>query len=200
MNGRFTFPGICLKWMSGIRLSRRSTFIMTLSDQDILRTLMKSRGRISAAAWMVVRDPHAAEDIFQNVAFKAIEKNVTFPAEGALLSWAFITARREGIDWLRRYRKGTAVLDASTLELFERDWLSETAQWGDARMEALRKCLTSMPEKSRRLLRLRYFEGHNCKDIADKLGAELNAIYKRLSRLHQGLKECIELRLNEAES
>ena len=118
---------------------------MALKETYILRTLMKSRGRISAGSWMCVRDPHAAEDSGQNWVFKAIEKNCTFPCEGALLSWAFITARREGIDWLRRYRKGPPVLDASTLELFERDWLSETAQWGESRIAALRNSLTSLP-------------------------------------------------------
>ena len=56
-----------------------------------------------------------------------------------------------------------------------------------------------MPEKSRRLLRLRYFEGYACKEVADTIRAGLGAIYKRLSRLHQALKECVELRLNEAE-
>jgi len=45
---------------------------MTISEQDILRTLMKSRDRIAAAAWIVVRDAHATEDIFQNVALKAL--------------------------------------------------------------------------------------------------------------------------------
>ena len=78
---------------------------MTISEQDILRTLLKSRDRIVAAAWVVVRDVHAAEDIFQNVALKALTKEVSFDAEGILLSWAFITARREGIDWLRGHRK-----------------------------------------------------------------------------------------------
>ncbi len=47
---------------------------MKLSEQDILRIVMKSRDRIAAAAWMVVRDAHAAEDIFQNVALKALKQ------------------------------------------------------------------------------------------------------------------------------
>jgi len=91
--------------MSGFVSVNRYTFKMTISEQDILRTLMKSRDRIAAAAWVVVRDAHAAEDIFQNVALKALTKEISFEAEGAVLSWAFITARREGIDWLRRHRK-----------------------------------------------------------------------------------------------
>ena len=79
--------------MSGFAGVIRYTLSMNLSEQDILRIVMKSRDRIAAAAWVVVRDAHAAEDIFQNVALKALKQGIDFPAEGALLSWAFITAR-----------------------------------------------------------------------------------------------------------
>ena len=184
--------------MSGFASVKRFTCKMTLSEQDILRTLMKSRDRIGAAAWVVVRDAHAAEDIFQNVALKALTKEVRFEAEGAVLSWAFITARREGIDWLRRHRRELTGLDSEILDLLEQDWLGETVHRGEARTEALRACLKSLPEKSSRLLRLRYFEGNNCGEVATKLGTGLNAIYKRLSRLHRGLKECVELRLDKS--
>jgi RNA polymerase sigma-70 factor (ECF subfamily) len=173
---------------------------MALSEQDILRTLMTSRDRISAAAWVVVRDTHAAEDIFQNVVLKALTKEVCFEAEGAVLSWGFITARREGIDWLRRHRRELTGLDSEVLELLEQDWLGETAGHGGLRTEALHACLSSLPERSSRLLRLRYFEGHSCGEVARQLEMGINAVYKRLSRLHQGLKECIELRLTESEA
>ena len=159
---------------------------------------MSQRDRVSAAAWLVVRDAHTAEDIFQNVALKAMSKPICLETDGALLSWAFITARREGIDWLRRRQHEPSVLDAEILDLLEREWLSEPSRVADARLEALRLCLNSMPEKSRRLLRLRYFEGYACKDVANKLGAGLDAIYKRLSRMHLGLKACIEQRLETA--
>jgi DNA-directed RNA polymerase specialized sigma24 family protein len=36
---------------------------------------------------------HAAEGIVQKVALKAMTREVSFESEGALLSWAFITAR-----------------------------------------------------------------------------------------------------------
>ncbi len=37
---------------------------MALVEAEILQALMKARTRLSAAAWLVVRDTHAAEDIF----------------------------------------------------------------------------------------------------------------------------------------
>jgi len=78
--------------------------------------------------------------------------------------------------------------------------LSEPAQHGELRMEALRTCLQTLPTKSNQLLHLRYFEGHKCGEVAEKLGMGLDAVYKRLSRVHQGLKNCIELRLQKLEA
>jgi RNA polymerase sigma-70 factor, ECF subfamily len=173
---------------------------MTLSEQDILSILMKSRDRIAAAAWVVIRDVHAAEDIFQNVVLKALKQENDFPAEGAVLSWAFITARREGIDWLRRHRRELTGLDTEILELLEQDWLREPARLGEIRIEALHACLKTLPAKSSQLLCLRYFEGKTCGEVAEKLGMGLDAVYKRLSRVHQGLKKCVELRLNKLEA
>ncbi len=172
---------------------------MALLEQNILRILMKSRDRIAAAAWVVVRDPQAAEDIFQNVAIKAMTKEVSFDAEGAVLSWAFITARREAIDWLRRHRNESPTLDIKIIEVIEREWLTESKQ-EDSRTETLRTCLQELPPKSADLLRLRYFDGFACGVIAERLGTGLDTVYKRLSRLHQALKQCVEVRLAEAKA
>jgi RNA polymerase sigma-70 factor (ECF subfamily) len=168
---------------------------MTLSEHEVLQPLMQARVRISAAAWLMVRNTHAAEDIFQNVAVKAMTRDLSFDDRSALLSWAFITARREGIDWLRRHRRETSGLDPEIMELLEQEWQSAGAQPEGSKMDALRECFESLPADSRRLLKLRYFDGHNCEEVARSLGIGLNAIYKRISRLHEDLKACIEGKL-----
>ena len=71
---------------------------MPLDHETILRHLFAARQRLSAVAWLIVRDAHAAEDIFQNVALKSVTKEVSFEHEGALLSWATVSAKREAID------------------------------------------------------------------------------------------------------
>lgn len=165
---------------------------MTLTEQDILQCLMKNRIRVSAAAWVVVHDTHAAEDIFQNVALKAMTREVSFETESALLSWAFICARREGIDWLRRHRREALCLESDILELLENEWQGQAAAPAGNRVDALQDCLASAPESARRLLKLRYFDGCSCEEVAEQMGIGLNAIYKRVSRLHESLKQCIE--------
>jgi len=168
---------------------------MLLDQETILRSLFDARLRLTAAAWMIVRDAQAAEDIFQNTALKALTKGATFEHEGALLSWATISARREGIDSLRKRRPETLGLDADVLDLLDKDLQKQPAHTEGCRMEALHECLDAVPANSRRLLELRYFEGRSCQEVAESVGGGLNAIYQRLSRLHRQLKGCIEKRL-----
>jgi RNA polymerase sigma-70 factor (ECF subfamily) len=165
-----------------------------LTEESILQTLLQARMRLSAAVWLMVRDTHAAEDIFQNVTLKAMSSRATFASESSLLSWAFITARREGIDWLRRHRRETIGLEDGVLDLLDREWQAEIPA-GSARSDALADCLAAVPESARRLLRLRYFEGHNCEEVAERLGLGLDAVYQRLSRLHRQLRQCVEGKL-----
>lgn len=167
---------------------------MPLAEADILQALMQARPRLSAAVWLVVRDPHAAEDIFQNIAVKAMTGHASFPTEAALLSWAFITGRREGIDWLRRHQRESTGLADDVLDLLEREW-QEPDRASGARLEALNECLEALPEAARQMLRLRYFEGHGCEEVAQRMNLGLDAVYKRLSRLHQALRQCVEGRL-----
>ena len=84
--------------------------------------------------------------------------------------------------------------------MLEHEWQSEPSPPTGERIEALQDCLEAAPESSRRLLKLRYFEGYSCEEVAEQMGIGLNAIYKRVSRLHESLKECIEGKLRNAES
>lgn len=168
---------------------------MKLSEEQVLQSLMRWRSRVSAVAWMVVRDAHAAEDIFQNVALKAMTRGALFDSEAALMSWAVITARREGIDWLRRHHRESFCLDEDILDLLEREIQTAGALCGGERVEALESCLETVPEASRRMLRLRYFDGFSCQQVAEEMGIGLDAVYKRISRLHEALRECIQAKL-----
>ncbi len=170
---------------------------MAMTEQEARQALMRSRARVSAAAWLVVRDTHAAEDIFQNVALKAMTRNVVFNSESALMSWAFITARHEGIDWLRKHSRESLCLDPEILDILEGEWQTDSALPSGARVEALQSCLESAPADARRLLKLRYFDGFSCEEVASQMGLGLNAIYKRVSRLHEALKICVERKLGE---
>ena len=91
-----------------------------LDEYQIMKCLMDWRPRLLAAAWSVTRDGFAAEDIFQNVALKSITRRVVFRAEAALVSWAYVATRREGIDWLDLHAEQAGAGDGSA----RNGWLS----------------------------------------------------------------------------
>ncbi|MCM8538575.1 MAG: RNA polymerase sigma factor [Lentisphaeraceae bacterium] len=168
---------------------------MNLTDEDILSVLMKTREKLSATIYLIIRDAQLAEDIFQNVTLKALTKGATFASEDYLLSWSFITAKREAIDWQRKHKKEHTGINAVVLEIMENEWLQRSKAQNNQQMDALRDCLESVPEKSRELLKLRYFEGHSCGEVGRIIGVGLDAVYKRLSRLHKNIKSCMECKL-----
>ena len=168
---------------------------MPLSEKEILRFLMQSRERISAAAWLVVKDAHVAEDIFQNTVLKAVTKDVSFEAEAALFSWAFITARRDSLNWIRKHRRESVGIDEDILTLIHQDWQNDHLNPKGNRFELLRDCMEELPQKSEKILRLRYFEGLSCGEIADSISITLDAVYKRISRIQNSLRKCVELKM-----
>jgi len=168
---------------------------MSLDDQKILQTLVQWRSRISASAWIVVRNTHTAEDIYQNVVLKAMTRQILFESEAAVLSWAFVTARREGIDWLHRHRRQVTIQDLSWLGLLDEDFSSHLDRSEGARLEALQSCLNMVSGDARWMLNLRYVDNLDCDTIAAQMHLSLAAVYKRLSRLHRNLKECVERRM-----
>jgi RNA polymerase sigma-70 factor (ECF subfamily) len=165
-----------------------------LDHETILKHLFEARQRLNAAAWLIVRDAQATEDLFQNVALKSVTKNVSFEHEGALLSWAMVSIKREAIDWLRKRKPETLGLEPELFDLISEEWPTHSQPEG-RRMEALRECLESVPERSRQLLHLRYFDGHSCDEVAQRVGASVDAVYQRLSRLHRQLKQCVDQKL-----
>jgi RNA polymerase sigma-70 factor (ECF subfamily) len=168
---------------------------MPLSEKEILRFLMQSRERISAAAWLVVKDAHVAEDIFQNTVLKAVTKDVSFQAEAALFSWAFITARRDSLNWFRKHGRESVGIDEDILTLIHQDWQNDHLNPKGNRFELLRDCMEELPQKSEKILRLRYFEGLSCGEVADSISITLDAVYKRISRIQNSLRKCVELKM-----
>jgi RNA polymerase sigma-70 factor (ECF subfamily) len=168
---------------------------MPLDDPTVISTIMHWRQKLTAAAWLVTHDRHAADDIFQTIVLKAITTGGTFEAEAAVVSWSFVTCRNASIDWLRRRKRETAVMEADTIARLHEEWATSGRQQEDRRAEALEECLGDVPEQARLLVRLRYTDGLACGDVAERLGINLDAVYKRLSRLHLTLRQCVEGKL-----
>jgi RNA polymerase sigma-70 factor, ECF subfamily len=168
-----------------------------MHTDQIVATLFAHRGRLSAAIWLIVRDVHLTEDVFQEVAIKASSQLNEFQNVSHLLSWSHVCARNVAFNLLRSRKKHMASLDESILLQLEAEWTNEGVAV-DQRIDALQECLSALPQDSRDVLTLRYAEGRSCQEVAVRLGLKLDATYQRISRLHLALRQCVERKFSNA--
>ncbi len=171
---------------------------MELEADTIVQVLLRERLRITAQAAAVIRDVHAADDIFQQVVLAVLEVRTRFHDTDHLKAWAFRAARCRALDVARS--RQMQMLPAEVLDLLESRWTDSPLLANTDRGEALHRCLAQLPVAARELLRLKYADGLTASVIADETHRTENAIHQNLCRIHRSLRECVEKELAGAES
>src|SRR5262245_55652505 len=109
---------------------------MTLEPDAIVQVLLRERLRVTALAASIVRDGHAADDIFQQVVLAALESRAQFHDGGHVLAWSLRAARHRAVDLARK--RQLRPLPDEVLDLLE----APSAELAGAdRTEALHQCL-----------------------------------------------------------
>jgi len=167
-------------------------------QEEFLKLFLKHQADIKAFVGSVLRDRHAREDVFQEVALILWREYDRYDPGRSFGAWARgIAAKRMMQQWEKSNRVPIpfspdaiqAVVDA-----FDR-----TETIASARADALERCLEKLPEKSRRLLALRYEQSLKLNEIAERVNASLDAVHKALSRIRARLQQCVERRLLAAQ-
>jgi RNA polymerase sigma-70 factor (ECF subfamily) len=90
----------------------------------------------------------------------------------------------------------TEVLIASSSASDEDE--DEMGDLGLVRLNALKECVKSLPEKSLRLLKSRYEDDHSAQDIAEEFSMNPPAVRKALERMRTALRDCMEEKMRMA--
>jgi len=170
---------------------------MDLEPDTIVQVLLRERLRVTALAVAVVRDVHAADDIFQQVVLSALEAAPRFRDVDHVLAWSFRAARHRALD-LARHRRLQS-LPEEVLDLLESRCVDESLSTETDRGEALHRCLARLASPARELLQMRYVDGLSATTIADRQHRTTGAVYQKLCRIHRALRECVEHDLAERE-
>jgi RNA polymerase sigma-70 factor, ECF subfamily len=170
---------------------------MGLDKNAVVQLLLRERVRISASVLAMLRDVHAADDVFQQVVLQALQSREQFREPEHVIAWAFRAARHRAIDLVQK--RGAGRLDEGVLDLLEEQWVAVPVDGLSPRVEALQRCLDKLPPPAQRLLQLRYEDGLRCSAVAQQLGRTVDAIYQNLSRIHRQLRQCVERQLKGAD-
>jgi len=147
----------------------------------------------------MVRDPHAAEDVFQDTWFRAV-RGLEGYRQDRLLSWLFRIARNRVID-LSRKRKPDLSLqqplghdaDAATLETFLPASGPNPAQGSGNRemAERIRAAVEALPPDQREVFLLRTEADMPFKDIALLQEVSINTALARMQYALRRLREAL---------
>jgi RNA polymerase sigma-70 factor (ECF subfamily) len=147
----------------------------------------------------MVRDPHAAEDVFQDTWFRAV-RGLHRYRQDRLLSWLFRIARNRVIDLTRKHKPDLSLqqplghdADAATLETFlPAKGPSPAADSGNHELAVrIRDAVDALPEDQREVFLLRTEADMPFKDIAVLQDVSINTALARMQYALRRLREAL---------
>lgn len=130
------------------------------------------------------------EDVVQETSSIMWSKFDEFEEGTDFAAWAIRIAHFRILCLRKKNSKKALSLSGPAVEAIVEDVLSSTEP-EDCRLDALRRCLTKLPDGDRQILGLRYEPGATAKTVAVRIGQNVNTFYKNLSRIHVLLLHCI---------
>jgi RNA polymerase sigma-70 factor (ECF subfamily) len=164
-------------------------------DQDrFLRHWTLAQSSLAGYVAAVMADPHAADDVLQNIAVAALRRFPDYDPSRPFVAWAMGIAKIEILTHRRDRARAAVRFQAATVEALAEVW-EELLPDADLRRDALGECLGRITGRNRTLVALRYEQERPLDEIAATLRMTSIAVRVALSRLRGSLHACIERRL-----
>ncbi len=164
------------------------------SRDDFLRMFLEHEADLRAFIGSLVRDRHARDDVFQEVAVTLWQQTAEYDPRRSFGAWASGIAANKILQRRHQDRRFPAVFSPETIEAVLKAF-DRTEETAPSRREALEEWLKRLPDEPRRLLTLRYEEGLGVEEISSRLNRTLDVVYRALSRIRAALEQCIRRRL-----
>lgn len=163
---------------------------------EVLRLLLEHRDSLFAFIFAIVRDFHVAEDLFQEASVAVCESAADFQLGTSFGAWAREIARRRVLAYFRSSRRTDELLTALSVQLLHEAFdRAEAEAVGQARIDALQRCLAALSPWVQRIIQLRFAAQMSLEQIAQHIQRQPESVRKALYRGRQLLRECIERRL-----
>jgi RNA polymerase sigma-70 factor (ECF subfamily) len=177
---------------------------MRRGDPDALTAMIsRYQHRLYRYLLRLVREPAAADDLFQQTWLRVMEKIGRYDARRNFESWLFSVAHNLAVDaW--RGKRGESRLDdddggesgepAGALpRTGEPDALERLLDFERGAM--LAACMHELPAIHREVLTLRFEEDMKLEEIAEVAGIPLSTVKSRLRRALEGLRAAMDARI-----
>lgn len=132
----------------------------------------------------VVRDPHVAQDLLQDVFWQIWQKAQQYSGTGSVIAWLACIARNKALDELRqqrsRPRRRTDTRETMDDSLVAPKQSPEQAVEEQWTQQQVQRALATIPPAQRLCLQLAYFDGLSHSAIASQINVPLGTIKTRI--------------------
>jgi RNA polymerase sigma-70 factor, ECF subfamily len=142
-------------------------------------------------AFRLVGDQPDAEDLVQQTFLMAQQRMHQLREPCRARSWLFAVMRSLFLKDCRR----TTPVNASSVDAVPEEWMAKSDGEPDLDLEQLQLALGEIPDESRVILMMFYFEQASYKEIAEQLELKMGTVMSRLARAKEKLRERLSQRM-----
>jgi len=164
---------------------------------DFLRLFMRHQHEIYAYILALVPNVHDADDLFQDGMTVMWKKFDQFKPGTNFAAWGIQTMRFEILTYRRKLARSKRVLIEDSLFEVLMDRIPSVQDEAALRIEALRKCLTLLDDRAKRIIRMRYELNIPMEEIASYLKVSRRHIYHVFGQISGMLLRCMRRTLAE---
>jgi RNA polymerase sigma factor (sigma-70 family) len=186
--------------------------VQSLSDQVLLQQYLKGdeaalnvlisryKNKVYTCIYVMVRDQYLAEDMFQDVFIKAVNKlrSGSYNEEGKFGAWLLRIAHNHCMDYFRKVKiaPNRKITTSNGEDIFkfigEEDVPAETHYDVETKEGRLKLMLDQLPPDQREVIILRHFYNFSFKEVAAYTNVSVNTSLGRMRYALINLRKIIE--------
>ena len=167
------------------------------NEQAFSHLMMRYEHKLYGYIMNRVKDPHLAQDIFQEVFIKVIDtiKFNRYNEKGRFGAWLMRIAHNMIIDHFRRQKRQKNQYDTEEFSVFDVLPDNSTAENQLMRLQTIdqvRKLINELPPEQQQVLKMRIYENIPFKDIAEICDISINTALGRMRYALINLRKLIK--------
>lgn len=166
-----------------------------LNEADFMRLLLRHENALRAFARSLLPGWDAVDDVIQDASVIMWQKLGQLDDEEGFLPWGKVIVRFHCYRYLEQKKRKGAVFSNELVAILadEAEQINEAEH--SKRRQALETCLGKLSGPERELVLAPYLHHGRITELAERGGTSANALYKKLGRLREALRNCVRERL-----
>jgi RNA polymerase sigma-70 factor (ECF subfamily) len=162
-------------------------------NDSVQFTRLWTKAQPVVASYVSALEPdfHRAEDILQDVAVALLKRYGAYDPSRPFLPWAMGVARRVVLERRRKYARSILRFEDGLAEAVSEAYQEMLPELQE-QSAALRDCLGTLTGRAREVVRMRYQDALEPRQIAERLKVAAGNVRVALNRARTALHSCLE--------